>query len=98
MLLRGLGEQAPATLPAPYADWPGPPDPYAIADLATDARPPEYASNYAMLASLHSGLERPISVCTCEVPEWLQATMNLLSLERITVEEALQDYAALPPA
>jgi pimeloyl-ACP methyl ester carboxylesterase len=84
-------------IPVVDAAWPGPPDPYAIADLATDARPPEYASNYAMLASQHSGLERPISVCTCEVPEWLQATMNLLSLERIGVDEALQDYAALPP-
>jgi pimeloyl-ACP methyl ester carboxylesterase len=85
-------------IPVVDSAWPGPPDPYAIADLATDARPPEYASNYAMLASQHSGLERPIAVCTCEVPEWLQATMNLLSLERIAVEEALQDYAALPPA
>ena len=84
-------------IPVVDAAWPGPPDPYAIADLATDARPPEYASNFAMLASQHSGLERPISVCTCEAPEWLQATMNLLSLERIGADEALQDYASLPP-
>jgi pimeloyl-ACP methyl ester carboxylesterase len=85
-------------IPVVDTAWPGPPDPYAIADLATDARPPEYASNYAMLASQHSGLERPISVCTCEVPEWLQATMSLLSLERVNAEEALQDYAGLPTA
>ena len=84
-------------IPVVDTAWPGPPDPYAIADLATDARPPEYASNFAMLASQHSGLERPIAVCTCEVPEWLQATMNLLSLERINLEEALQDYTTLPP-
>jgi pimeloyl-ACP methyl ester carboxylesterase len=84
-------------IPVVDTTWPGPPDPYAIADLATDARPPEYASNYAMLASQHSPLERPVSVCTCEVPEWLQATMNLLSLERVGLEEALQDYAMLPP-
>jgi pimeloyl-ACP methyl ester carboxylesterase len=83
-------------IPVVDTTWPGPPDPYAIADLATDARPPEYASNYAMLASQHSGLERPIAVCTCEVPEWLQATMSLLSLERSSIDEALQEYAAMP--
>jgi pimeloyl-ACP methyl ester carboxylesterase len=85
-------------IPVVDAGGPGPPDPFAIADLATDARPPEYASNYAMLAAQHSALERPITVCTCEVPEWLQAAMSLLSLERGNLDEALQDYAALPPA
>ena len=83
-------------IPVVDATWRGPPDPYAIADLATDARPPEYASNYAMLAAQNSDLERPIAVCTREVPEWLQATMDLLSLERIGVDEALQDYATPP--
>lgn len=77
---------------------PAPPDPYAIADLATDARPPSYASNYAMLASQHSGLERPITVCTREVPEWLMAAMNLLSLEQTGYMEALQEYAVLSAA
>lgn len=84
-------------IPVVDAAWPGPPDPFAIADLATDARPPEYASNYAMLASQHSGLDKPISVCTCEVPEWLQAVISLLSLERGNLDEALQEYAALLP-
>lgn len=75
---------------------PAPPDPFAIADLATDARPPTYASNYAMLAVQRSALERPISVCTRELPDWLTATMNLLALEQVTFADALQDYAAQP--
>jgi pimeloyl-ACP methyl ester carboxylesterase len=73
---------------------PAPPDPFAIADLATDARPPTYASNYAMLAVQRSELERPIAVCTRELPDWLTATMSLLSLERMNLADALQDYAA----
>lgn len=71
-----------------------PPDPFAIADLATDARPPTYATNYAMLAVQRSDLEHPISVCTCEQPDWLTASMNLLSLEKTDVADALRDYAA----
>ena len=86
------------TIPVVDAMQPAPPDPFAIADLATDARPPSYASNYAMLASQHSGLERPIAVCTRELPEWLVATMSLLSLEPTPFAEALQDYAVLPAA
>lgn len=71
-----------------------PPDPYAIADLATDARPPTYASNYAMLAVQRSDLEHPISVCTCEQPDWLTAAMSLLSLDKVNFADALRDYAA----
>lgn len=82
-------------IPAVDTSQPAPPDPYAIADLATDARPPTYASNYAMLAVQRSNLERPIAVCTRERPDWLTATMSLLSLEETTLTEALQDYAAL---
>lgn len=80
-------------IPVVDASQPAPPDPYAIADLATDARPPTYATNYAMLATQRTDLDRPISVCTCEQPDWLAAVMNLLSLERMPVEDALHDYA-----
>jgi pimeloyl-ACP methyl ester carboxylesterase len=81
-------------IPVVDAAQPAPPDPFAIADLATDARPPTYASNYAMLAVQRSELERPVAVCTRELPDWLTATMSLLSLERMTLADALQDYAA----
>lgn len=82
-------------IPVVYTMQIAPPDPFAIADLATDARPPTYASNYAMLATQRSPLERPISVCTCELPDWLTAAMNLLSLEKMHFSDALHDYAVL---
>ncbi|WP_394778371.1 alpha/beta fold hydrolase, partial [Undibacterium sp.] len=91
----GAGTKNPY-MPIVDMQQPAPPDPYAIADLATDARPPAYAANYAMLAVQHSGLARPISVCTKELPEWLTAVMDLLSLERASFDDALKEYAALP--
>lgn len=83
-------------IPVVDTTQPAPPDPFAIADLATDARPPTYASHYAMLAVQRSELERPIAVCTCERPDWLTVTMNLLSLEQTSLVEALQDFAQQP--
>lgn len=94
--LAGGGTSAKSPyIPVVDTRQPAPPDPYALADLATDARPPAYASNYAMLALQRSGLERPIAVCARERPEWLAVTMGLLSLEHTGFAEALQDYAAL---
>lgn len=71
-----------------------PPDPFALADLATDARPPSYAANFAMLADMRSDLVHPISVCAFEQPEWLAGVMSALNLEKVTLQEALQRYIA----
>jgi pimeloyl-ACP methyl ester carboxylesterase len=90
----GTGAKNPY-IPVVDAKQPAPPDPYAIADLATDARPPTYVGNYAMLAVQRSGLDRPIAVCARERPEWLSATMDLLALEQIAFADALGEYAAL---
>lgn len=80
-------------IPVVDATRTGPPDPYAIADLATDVRPPSYAANYAMLAAQHSDTSQPIAVCTRERPDWLKAVTELLSLEMVELEQALQRYA-----
>jgi pimeloyl-ACP methyl ester carboxylesterase len=73
-----------------------PPDPFAIADLATDARPPSYSTNFALLAEQESGLVRPVMVCAREHPEWLTAVINALNLETVKVQEALDEYRQLP--
>lgn len=71
-----------------------PPDPYAIAELATDARPPSYANNFAMLADMQSSLAQPITVCCNERPEWLVGVMNALGLSKTSLADALAYYAA----
>ena len=70
-----------------------PPDPYAIVELATDIRPPDYAAFYVREAVQRSGLDRPISVCTRERPGWLAGLMTELGVEETTVAEALEYHA-----
>lgn len=75
----------------------GAPDPYAIADLATEMRPPRYAVNYAKLAAQHAAQQAapvpPLAVCCRERPEWLQAVMAELGLAPTPLTEALATYA-----
>ncbi|ALD92490.1 alpha/beta hydrolase [Cupriavidus gilardii] len=85
-------------IPVPDLSQPAPPDPFAIAELANDVRPPSYASSFAMLASQHSDLDTPICVCCCERPPWLAAVMELLSLEPVALDQALRQYARVPAA
>jgi pimeloyl-ACP methyl ester carboxylesterase len=83
-------------IPIVDTQQPAPPDPFAIADLATDLRPPSYSTNYALLAEQESGLVRPVMVCAREHPEWLEAVMNALAIETVRVSEALDEYRRLP--
>jgi pimeloyl-ACP methyl ester carboxylesterase len=73
-----------------------PPDPFAIADLAIDVRPPSYSTSYALLAEQESGLDRPVMVCAREHPEWLDAVMSALAIETVKVSDALDEYRRIP--
>lgn len=70
------------------------PDPFALAELATDARPPEYAAHYAMLAQEFSALTNPITVCTREQPPWLQAVRVILVCDAASPVKACMSYAS----
>ncbi|WP_159913579.1 alpha/beta fold hydrolase [Pantoea sp. 18069] len=74
------------------------PDPFAMAELATDARPPEYAAHYAMLAQEFSAQANPITICTRERPPWLQAVRVLLACDAAHPVKACMSYAVLPTA
>jgi pimeloyl-ACP methyl ester carboxylesterase len=80
-------------IPAVDAAQAAPPDPFALAELATDIRPPDYACIFARQAAQFSQLARPISVCACERPGWLAAVVNELGVEVTNVREALEWYA-----
>jgi pimeloyl-ACP methyl ester carboxylesterase len=79
----------------PYVDPAkvGPPDPYALVELATDIRPRDYASVFARQAAQFSGLSQPILVCARERPAWLAAVMTELDIELMTFHQALTWYA-----
>jgi pimeloyl-ACP methyl ester carboxylesterase len=79
----------------PYADetQSAPPDPFALVELATDIRPPDYACIFARLAAQLSALRHPVAVCARERPSWLEAVKKELDVEAITLREALEWYA-----
>lgn len=95
--LAGGGSSAKSPyIPVVDTRQPAPPDPYAIADLSTDARPPAYACHYARLAMQYSGLTQPISLCIDEPADWLMEVANLLPVKKSSLIEALRGYALLP--
>ncbi len=90
------GSARPGTpqIPMPDPNAVAPPDPFALVELAADVRPPDYATSFVRQAAHLSGLERPISVCTLERPDWLRAVVDEPGAEACEVEEALALYAS----
>ncbi|MDW3215901.1 MAG: alpha/beta hydrolase [Ilumatobacteraceae bacterium] len=50
-----------------------PPDPYALAELGRDLRPPDYATAFSRLAVQGSDLDQPITVVARFRPSWIRA-------------------------
>ncbi len=103
VLLDGPGLAGTCASSSPYiphvdVSRPAPPDPFALAELSTDARPPEYAVHFAMLCAQSSHLPHPISLCTREQPPWLQAVREALPCDAATPASACLSYASAQPA
>jgi len=94
--LAGTSSSASPYIPAVDTTFPGPPDPFAIAELATDARPAEYAVHFALLASQQSTLPSPIAICTREQPPWLVAVREALSCDSPNPIDAYMQFATPP--
>lgn len=70
------------------------PDPYALAELGRDLRPPDYATTFARLALQASALDQPITVVARFRPAWLRAVAEEPGVaEARSVAEALATYA-----
>ncbi|MGQ9426309.1 alpha/beta fold hydrolase [Gilvimarinus sp. F26214L] len=94
----GLAGGAPGS--SPYIGFPEPtqitpPDPFAIVELATDVRPPDYISEFVRLAAEFSNCSRPITVCASERAPWVNAVVAEIGVEVTSVEDALNFYATL---
>jgi pimeloyl-ACP methyl ester carboxylesterase len=81
-------------LSAAAAGADGAPDPWALAELSRDVRPPDYATGFARQATQLSGLEWPVAVCARARPPWLEAVAAEPGVVETTVIEALELYAA----
>ena len=71
----------------------GAPDPYALAELSRDVRPPDYATAFLRQANELSGLERPVCVCCAERPDWLAAVAAEPGAFEAEIADALRRYA-----
>lgn len=70
------------------------PDPYALAELGRDLRPPDYATAFSRLALQGSDLDQPITVVARFRPSWLQAVAGEPGVaEAESIAAALSAYA-----
>lgn len=72
---------------------PRPPDPYALAELSHDVRPPDYAATFVRQAMHYGHLDPCISVAARVNPEWMVAVLDEYGTVRESVGEALARYA-----
>ena len=71
----------------------GTPDPFALAELASDVRPDDYAGIYARQALEFSGMATPITVTAVVRPPWLRAVVAEPGVATSTLSEALARYS-----
>ncbi len=98
VLVDGPGLAGGATFPTsqsffvlPPSD--GPPDPYALAELSRDLRPPDYAAAFVRLALTGSRLDEPITVAAVFRPPWLEAVAAEPGVVQSSITDALARYA-----
>ncbi|HEX9530023.1 MAG TPA: alpha/beta fold hydrolase [Acidimicrobiales bacterium] len=90
----GPGPGSPRLLAVDRAA-PAPPDPWALAELSLDVRPPDYATSFARQATHLSGLDSPITVAAVVRPPWLEAILDEPGVAEAPVAAALASYAAV---
>jgi pimeloyl-ACP methyl ester carboxylesterase len=75
----------------------GPPDPFALLELARDVRPPDYARTIAGFAVEGSELEVPLWVATVVRPAWLEALVGQPGVRTGSVGGGLAYYGGVRP-
>jgi pimeloyl-ACP methyl ester carboxylesterase len=93
-LIGGGGQPNSYYIAMPDVSAVGPPDPFALVELARDIRPPDYSSAFVWLATSVSPLEYPIAVCGKLRPQWIEAIVGEPGVIETDLESALEMYAA----
>ena len=89
------GGDGPGAPRVTVADVPGTtPDPFALAELTVDVRPPDYATDYLRQAVQFSELAEPVSLSGVVRPPWLAAIEHEPGVWVGPAAEALARYAA----
>jgi pimeloyl-ACP methyl ester carboxylesterase len=89
------GPTRPTSTPIiePLSHLPGPPDPWALAELSNDLRPPDYAVMLLRQSAVLSGLATPVAVCAQWRPPWLAAVADDPSVLDTSLADALTEFA-----
>jgi pimeloyl-ACP methyl ester carboxylesterase len=69
------------------------PDPYALAALSRDVRPPDYAVTFVHHALEWGELDQPLAVTTVVRPEWVEAIAAEPGVIDCSLAEALELYS-----
>lgn len=72
---------------------PAPPDPFALAELSTDVRPPDYAATFVRQAVHFGTLDPCIAVAATVRPPWLAEVVGEYGVVEESVEVALARFA-----
>lgn len=87
----GIGPSAPRVTTATPSEVT--PDPFALAELTVDVRPPDYAVDYLRQAVRYSDLGEPVTLSGHVRPPWMAALDGLPGVRSIPAVDALADYA-----
>jgi pimeloyl-ACP methyl ester carboxylesterase len=89
----GPSPSSPVVLQPKQHDEPaGAPDPFALAELSRDVRPPDYAANFARQALSLSTLDVPITVAAIARPDWLTAFLDQPGVQTASLDDAMKLY------
>lgn len=69
------------------------PDPYALAELSRDPRPPDYALDYVRFYMDESTVTDPIVVSARIRPDWLVAVAAEIGVVELPLEQAIASFA-----
>src|SRR4051812_5714238 len=92
-ILGGGTGPGPSVVAAVDTSGPAPPDPFALAELSRDIRPPDYATTFVRLATQSSRLEHPISVASVNRPDWIEAEVRETRALSLSPADALSLYS-----
>ncbi|MFZ1440695.1 MAG: hypothetical protein WAS75_16380, partial [Candidatus Microthrix subdominans] len=84
-------EPGSPSIVAPAERWEGTPDPWALAELATDVRPQDYAQAFARFVLTAHPDAHPLWVSARVRPPWLEAVVEEAGVLEGSIPDALAD-------
>jgi pimeloyl-ACP methyl ester carboxylesterase len=89
----GSNPSSPVVVQPRHDDVPkGAPDPFALAELARDVRPPDYVANFLRQVLSLSPIDTPITVCAIARPEWLDEIVDQPGVQEASLADAMTLY------